>query len=72
MNYDDYYVRQVGGALPYFTGARVQRFGGARVRKFVQWLPLCSNEVLSLWGSVRWRLERRLLAMLWLVRTSRR
>ena len=25
MNYDDYYARQVGGALPYFTGARVQR-----------------------------------------------
>ena len=24
MNYDDYYARQVGGALPYFTGARVQ------------------------------------------------
>ena len=23
MNYDDYYARQVGGALPYFTGARV-------------------------------------------------
>ena len=25
VNYDDYYVRQVGEALPYFTGARVQR-----------------------------------------------
>ena len=25
MNYDDYYARQVGVALPYFTGARVQR-----------------------------------------------
>ena len=24
MNYDDYYARQVGAALPYFTGARVQ------------------------------------------------
>ena len=24
MNYDDYYARQVGGALPYFSGARVQ------------------------------------------------
>ena len=24
MNYDDCYARQVGGALPYFTGARVQ------------------------------------------------
>ena len=26
MNYD-YYARQVGGALPYFTGARVHGFG---------------------------------------------
>ena len=28
MNYDDYYARQVGGALPYFSGARVQRGHG--------------------------------------------
>ena len=28
MNYDDYYARQVGGALHYFTGARVQRGHG--------------------------------------------
>ena len=28
MNYDDYYARQVGGALPYFTGARVQKGHG--------------------------------------------
>ena len=28
MNYNDYYARQVGGALPYFTGARVQRGHG--------------------------------------------
>ena len=35
MNYDDYYARQVGGALPYFTGAHV----GARVWKFVQRSP---------------------------------
>ena len=28
MNYDDYYTRQVGGALPYYTGARVQRGHG--------------------------------------------
>ena len=28
MNYDDYYARQVGGALAYFTGARVQRGHG--------------------------------------------
>ena len=25
MNYNDYYARQVGGALPYFTGAHFQR-----------------------------------------------
>ena len=28
MNYDDYCTRQVGRALPYFTGARVQRGHG--------------------------------------------
>ena len=28
MNYDDYYASQVGGALPYSTGARVQRGHG--------------------------------------------
>ena len=28
MNYDDYYARQVGGALPYYTGVRVQRWHG--------------------------------------------
>ena len=28
MNYDDYYARQVGGAVPYFAGARVQRGHG--------------------------------------------
>ena len=28
MNYDDYCTRQVGGALPYFTGAHVQRGHG--------------------------------------------
>ena len=28
MNYDDYYARQVGGALPYFSGARVQKGHG--------------------------------------------
>ena len=28
MNYDDYYAQQVGGALPYFTGSRVQRGHG--------------------------------------------
>ena len=28
MNYDDYYARQVGGALPYSTGAGNQRGHG--------------------------------------------
>ena len=28
MNYDDYYAQQVGVALPYFAGARVQRGHG--------------------------------------------
>ena len=28
MNYDDYYEKQVGMALPYFAGARVQRGRG--------------------------------------------
>ena len=28
MNYDYYYARQVGGALSYFSGARVQRGHG--------------------------------------------
>ena len=28
MNYNDYYTRQVRGALPYFVGARVQRGHG--------------------------------------------
>ena len=28
MNYDDYYAQQVGGALTYFAGARVQRGHG--------------------------------------------
>ena len=28
MNYNEYYAQQVGGALPYFAGARVQRGHG--------------------------------------------
>ena len=28
MNYKEYYAQQVGGALPYFTGSRVQRGHG--------------------------------------------
>ena len=42
MNYDDYYARQVGGALPYFTGARVQGGTGLEVCSVVssERLPL--------------------------------
>ena len=74
MNYDDYYARQVGGALPYFTGARVQRghgFGSLFSGLLRTVAPLIKRGAV-VWGSVRWRLERRLLAMSWLVRTSRR
>ena len=28
MNYNDYYARQAGGALPYFAGAQYQRGHG--------------------------------------------
>ena len=28
MNFDVYYARQVGGAMPYFTGVRVQKWQG--------------------------------------------
>ena len=28
MNYNEYYAQQVGGALPYFAGSRVQRGHG--------------------------------------------
>ena len=28
MNYNDYYARQAGGALPYFAGAKYQRGHG--------------------------------------------
>ena len=28
MNYNDYYTRQAGGALPYFVGSKVQREHG--------------------------------------------
>ena len=74
MNYDDYYARQVGGALPYFTGARVQRghgFGSLFSGLLRTVAPLIKRGAVGL-GSVRWRLERILLAMSWLVRTSRR
>ena len=35
MNYNDYYTRQVGGALPYFVGSKVQR--GHGFGEFVWW-----------------------------------
>ena len=62
MNYDDYYARQVGEALPYFTGARVQR--GHGFGSLFSGLPRTVAPLI--------RLERELLAMSWLVRTSRR
>ena len=31
MNYNDYYARQAGGALPYFAGAQYQRGHGLAV-----------------------------------------
>ena len=42
MNYDDYYARQVGGALPYFTGARGRGGMGSEVCSVVssERLPL--------------------------------
>ena len=55
MNYNDYYARQVGGALPYFTGARVQRghgFGSLFNGLLRSVAPL-TDEVLLRWGSVR-------------------
>ena len=73
MNYDDYYVRQVGGALPYFTGARVQRghgFGSLFSGLLRTVAPLIKRGAVAL-GKRALGLERRLLAMSWLVRTSR-
>ena len=69
INYDDYYTRQVGWTLPYFTGARAQSGTCLDVCLMVSSdrLSLWSDEAQSLWGSVRWRLERRLQA-----RTPRR
>ena len=51
-SYEDYYVRQVGGALPVFVGGRVQRghglgslFGGL-IRSAV---PLIKSGAIALW-----------------------
>ena len=51
MNYDDYYARQVGGALPYITGARVQRghgFGSLFSGLLRSVAPLIKRGVLAL------------------------
>ena len=51
MNYDDYYTRQVGGVLPYFTGARVQRghgFGSLFSGLLRSVAPLIKRGVLAL------------------------
>ena len=45
MNYNDYYARQVGGALPYFTGARVQRGHGFGSLFSVIWRSYTDNRV---------------------------
>ena len=71
MNYDGYCARQVGGALPYFTVQRGHGFGSLFDGLLRTVAPLIKRGAVAL-GNVRWRLERRLLAMSWLVRPSRR
>ena len=51
MNYDDYYAQQVGGALPYFAGARVQRghgFGSLFGGLLLSVAPLIKRGALAL------------------------
>ena len=51
MNYDYYYARQVGGALPYFTGARVQRghgFGSLFSGRLRTFAPLIKRGAVAL------------------------
>ena len=74
MNYNDYYARQVGGALPYFTGARVQRghgFGSLFSGLLRTVAPLIRRGAVAL-GKRAVTTGARLLAMSWLARTSRR
>ena len=74
MNYDDYYARQVGGALPYFTGARVQRghgFGSLFSGLLRTVAPLIKRGAVAL-GKRVLATGAQMLAMSWLVRTSRR
>ena len=50
MNYNEYYAQQVGGALPYFTGSRVQRghgFGSLLGGLLRTVAPLIKRDVLS-------------------------
>ena len=52
MKYNDYYARQVGGALSYFTGARVQR--GHGFGSLFSWLlrsvaPVIKRRAVALW-----------------------
>ena len=72
MNYDDYYASQVGGALPYFTGARVQRghgFGSLFSGLLRTVAPLIKRGPVALGKRA---LATGAQAMSWLVRTSRR
>ena len=74
MNYDDYYARQVGGALPYFTGARVQRghgFGSLFSGLLRTVAPLIKRGAVAL-GKHALATGAQIAAMSWLVRTSRR
>ena len=51
MNYDDYYARHVGGALPYFSGARVQKghgFGSSFSGLLLSVAPLIKRGALAL------------------------
>ena len=68
MNYDDYYAQQVGGALPYFAGARVQRghgFGSLFAGLLRSVAPLIKRGALALGnralktGAIRTAAKRR-------------
>ena len=72
MNYGDYYARQVGGALPYFSGARVQRghgFGSLFSGLLRSVAPLIRRGALALGKRA---LTTGAHIAPWLARTSRR
>ena len=72
MNYDDYYAQQVGGALPYFAGARVQRghgFGSLFAGLLRSVAPLIKRGALAL-GNRALKTARKLLVMYYRVRIS--